>query len=199
MANPEHEAIFKQGVAAWNQWRIDHPEIEPDLSSIYDGKGFYPEVNLSHTNLSHACFAGTFFHAADFRFANLEHASLGSTSPRLANFSHADLSYAKLINVRLSQSNWVGATLRGTQFNEVTAWHGADLRDCRCSGTVFISVNFSGVLGLDQVQHKRKSIISVDSIVMSKGHIPDVFLRKCGVPDKLIAMLPALWDEPPTP
>ena len=31
MANEEHLARLKQGVAAWNQWRRAHPEIQPDL------------------------------------------------------------------------------------------------------------------------------------------------------------------------
>jgi len=32
MANPEHLAILKQGVAIWNNWRIENPGIKPDLS-----------------------------------------------------------------------------------------------------------------------------------------------------------------------
>lgn len=31
MANQEHLDILKQGVEAWNQWRKDHPAINPDL------------------------------------------------------------------------------------------------------------------------------------------------------------------------
>ena len=34
MANQEHLDILKQGVKAWNQWRKEHPEVEPDLSEI---------------------------------------------------------------------------------------------------------------------------------------------------------------------
>jgi len=33
MANPEHLAILKQGVKAWNEWRQDCPEIMPNLRS----------------------------------------------------------------------------------------------------------------------------------------------------------------------
>jgi len=32
MANPEHLAILKQGVGAWNKWREENPNIAPDLS-----------------------------------------------------------------------------------------------------------------------------------------------------------------------
>jgi Pentapeptide repeats (8 copies) len=41
MANDEHVALLKQGVAAWNAWRDENPGTRPDLS----------EANLSGTNL----------------------------------------------------------------------------------------------------------------------------------------------------
>ena len=31
MANPEHLAILKQGVDAWNTWRREHPLVRPDF------------------------------------------------------------------------------------------------------------------------------------------------------------------------
>src|SRR5205814_5177351 len=35
MANPEHVAVFDQGIKAWNKWRKRHPEIQPDLSAAF--------------------------------------------------------------------------------------------------------------------------------------------------------------------
>jgi hypothetical protein len=32
MANDEHVAMLKKGVAAWNEWRDKNPAIRPDLS-----------------------------------------------------------------------------------------------------------------------------------------------------------------------
>ena len=34
MANKEHLDILKQGVGAWNQWRKEHPDIQPDLKGV---------------------------------------------------------------------------------------------------------------------------------------------------------------------
>jgi len=31
MANPDHLAILKQGVVAWNAWREANPDVRPDL------------------------------------------------------------------------------------------------------------------------------------------------------------------------
>jgi uncharacterized protein YjbI with pentapeptide repeats len=42
MANDEHVALLKQGVAAWNAWREENPNIQPDLSG----------AKLSGANLS---------------------------------------------------------------------------------------------------------------------------------------------------
>ena len=38
MANEEHLRILKQGVDAWNEWRREHPDIQPDLSGANLGE-----------------------------------------------------------------------------------------------------------------------------------------------------------------
>ena len=32
MPNEEHPKILQEGIAAWNKWRDEHPEIQPDLT-----------------------------------------------------------------------------------------------------------------------------------------------------------------------
>jgi hypothetical protein len=32
MARDEHVDLLKQGVAAWNEWRLKNPDTRPDLS-----------------------------------------------------------------------------------------------------------------------------------------------------------------------
>ncbi len=51
MANQEHLEILKQGIETWNQWRLEHSGINPDLS----------KADLANTNLS----------SGDFGWANL--------------------------------------------------------------------------------------------------------------------------------
>jgi uncharacterized protein YjbI with pentapeptide repeats len=77
MANEEHLAILKKGVAAWNEWRTRNPAVEPDLVG--------------------ADFAGADLAWADFRNADLNGANL-----RHSDLSEADLSHAVLLDVNLS-------------------------------------------------------------------------------------------------
>ena len=39
MANEEHVAILKRGVKAWNRWREQNREVEPDLREAPFAKG----------------------------------------------------------------------------------------------------------------------------------------------------------------
>ena len=60
MADDEHVAMLKQGVAAWNAWRHENPGIRPDLRGANRNDADLSRVsraNLSeafliHTNLS---------------------------------------------------------------------------------------------------------------------------------------------------
>jgi hypothetical protein len=57
-------------------------------------------------------------------------------------------------------------------------------------------VDLSEVKGLDQVQHEAPTAVGLDTLFRSKGKIPDVFLRGCGVPEILIQYLPSLMQKP---
>jgi len=50
MANKKHLAILKKGVAAWNEWRKQNPDIRPDPREDLDWRG----PDLSGANLSRA-------------------------------------------------------------------------------------------------------------------------------------------------
>jgi uncharacterized protein YjbI with pentapeptide repeats len=54
MANDEHVALLKQGVAAWNTWRDENPDVS-DLS----------EADLSGAHLQHAHLVDVDFTDAD--------------------------------------------------------------------------------------------------------------------------------------
>jgi hypothetical protein len=57
---------------------------------------------------------------------------------------------------------------------------------------MFCDLDLSEVRGLESILHLGPSSIGIDTLYKSKGKIPEVFLRGCGVPDALIAYLPSL-------
>ena len=54
MANQNHLAVLKKGVAAWNNWREKNPEIQPDLSKANLRLANLREANLREAKLFQA-------------------------------------------------------------------------------------------------------------------------------------------------
>lgn len=114
MANQEQLSILKQGVAAWNEWRSQNPDIlislaKADLGEIYLRKANLQKVDFSEANLQKANFEG----------ANLRGANLTKCKLRCADFSNADLSDANLRNAKLTEAKFRGALLVGANFDGV--------------------------------------------------------------------------------
>jgi uncharacterized protein YjbI with pentapeptide repeats len=125
MANDEHVAMLKKGVAAWNAWRRGNPDIiEADLGG----------ANLSGANLS----------GADLRRANLSEADLNRADLNRADLTGAHLTLANLIGANLNRANLseaylIGANLNGANFSE------ASLTLANLIGANFSEANLNGV------------------------------------------------------
>ena len=65
MANDEHVALLRQGVAAWNAWRDENPNIHPDLSEAYLSEANLGGANLGGADLQAAILIDTDFSGAD--------------------------------------------------------------------------------------------------------------------------------------
>ena len=57
MANEGHLQILKQGAEAWNTWRREHPDIEPDLTGANLSDAYLSAVDFSRADLSGADIA----------------------------------------------------------------------------------------------------------------------------------------------
>ena len=128
MANDEHVALLKQGVAAWNAWRDENPDIRPDLSG----------ANLSEADLSGANLSGADLRGANLSGANLSGANLSGANLSGANLSEANLSGANLSGANLSGANLIGANLSGANLSE------ANLSGANLSGANLSGANLSG-------------------------------------------------------
>ncbi len=86
MGNEEHGRILSQSVGKWNQWRLEHPWIDPDLSfCVLQGK------DLARADLSNCSLYCAWLENASLQDANLSGADVGGASFRGADLSRADL------------------------------------------------------------------------------------------------------------
>ncbi len=128
MADPEHVGILKQGVAAWNAWRDDNPDIRPDLCGANLGDANLINANLRgadiiEANICHAALINTNLSRANLSGANLNSADLSKADLRGARLREANLSRASLREANLIEANLSGATLSRTNLD------GANLRE----------------------------------------------------------------------
>lgn len=139
MANPEHIKILQQGIEAWNQWREENQDIQPDLSlaNLRDAK--LEGADLSLTKLGGADLMG-----ADLRGADLKGADLRSAKLKEADLRGARLWSAKLINAGLICAKLEGADLPYAKLMGAVLWSAdlsraklqhADLRSALLKGT----------------------------------------------------------------
>jgi hypothetical protein len=166
MANPRHLAKLLQGVDAWNKWRKGKEMEAVDLSQLNLSKRDFSGANFNFANLFGSICIQTNFRGADFHNANLQ----------LMMAAGADFSRAELFGANLSYIGLNGANFSGACFG----------------GSTIVGVNLGIVDGLDSAHHKVPSSIGVDTIYMSKGKIPESFLRGCGVPKEFIDYIPSL-------
>ena len=120
MANPDHIALLKKGVVAWNKWRDEKPDIIPQLRGASLGGG-----NLNGADLSRVDLTGADLNAANLRKARLTRANLSGAKLSGAKLSGADLYEANLTEASLTEANLRGAVLSGADLS------GADLRKAR--------------------------------------------------------------------
>jgi TIR domain/Pentapeptide repeats (8 copies) len=169
-----------KGIAEWNRRRHTRHKI-PDLSFAT-----LLSANLRGANLRNVDLTNAGLNFVDLTNADLSGAKLYSAELRGAVLDGAVLGNAILDGAMLASASLAAAKFHGAILCD------ADLRDATCASTIFANVDLSRATGLDSVVHHGPSTLGIDTIFRSKGKIPEVFLRGCGVPDALIEYLPSL-------
>lgn len=141
MADPAHLEVLRQGIAFWNTWRTQHPEIRPDLS---------------RANLSDADLRGVNFRGANLSKANLLNADLSG-----ADLNMADLTRAMLAACDLSGTNLSRAILSGAYLAESTLAH-ADMTKAWVGERTLANLDLSTVKGLETLKHQDIPAIEID-------------------------------------
>jgi uncharacterized protein YjbI with pentapeptide repeats len=179
--------------------------IEGNLQGAHlDGAHLYWAV-LEGAHLDGAHLNGAHLDQADLHQVNLNGASLHGASLRMASLDEAHLIRANLSRADLYGANLYGANLYGAILDRAILdranFSNAQLErvnfmSARMWWTVLGAVDLSTARGLDQVLHRGPSIIGIDTLYLSKGEIPEIFLRGAGVPDEIIALQSTLRGNP---
>jgi len=158
-----------------------------NLSSAFAREANFSQANLLAANLRNASLRNANLSDANLTVVNLDRADLSGANLSKSNLMkahlsgaelrRADLSGARLTGANLTTSNlvearFVDADLNGTGFSEATV-----------GSTVFANSDLGRVKGLESLDHRYPSYISIDTFVLSEGKIPEVFLRGCGLSD----------------
>lgn len=126
MANPEHLAILKQGVEAWNSWRNERTPS--------DGVVLWAKIpDLVQANLRGAELRGI-----DLRWARLDGADL-----RQADLTESHLRETDLRHVMLAEANLTRADLREANLSRVR-FGTAILNEAHLAGAMLSACNLSG-------------------------------------------------------
>jgi TIR domain/Pentapeptide repeats (8 copies) len=116
------------------------------------------------------------------------------------NLTGFNLSMADLTRPDLREANLTGAALTGARLIDADLSRAdltkTDLTKAEIGWTKFGDVDLSVVHGLDTVVHQAPSTIGIDTLYLSRGNIPEVFLRAAGVPDDMITYSKSLVGQP---
>jgi hypothetical protein len=198
LGNPEHIGIVKHGIPAIRKWRKAHPRTSLDLRG-----GDFLGIKLNSGDLSGAKFgaARPDERPAILRDAKLRNAQFQRSYMRMVDLRGADLRGADFSRSQLSLVDFGFADLREANLRDcifiATDFHGANLSGACIAGSIvghthFTSLDLSKVKGISELQHEYPSFISIETLLRSPEPLPEIFLRGCGVPDALIAVLPQL-------
>jgi uncharacterized protein YjbI with pentapeptide repeats len=194
LTREEVEQIVKKGPGGRSELpRLNKRDLSHlDLSKVDFNWANLGGANIRETNLSGAKLTsanlggpklfGTNLSGADLTMANLLGAILIGANLSGAELYKADLSLSALAGVNFSKANLSWTDLTGSLLTE------ADLSKARLWGTIFGDIDLREVRGLDTVKHFGPSSIDTRTLIHSKGEIPEVFLRGCGLSDLQIEM-----------
>jgi len=130
MANPAHEALLRQGVDEWNDWRSQNGSVTPDLSGVCMPAASLQGVDLSHARLMEATLIRANLTGADLRYADLSGAQLHEVDLSDADLYRANLEDGVLANANLRRARCYAANFAHAQVT-VADFRRADLRSAR--------------------------------------------------------------------
>jgi uncharacterized protein YjbI with pentapeptide repeats len=189
---------------------LSHADLShADLSYAYLERADLSYADLRRADLHVAQLNSANLQGANFFWANLENADLSNTNLALTKFIDADLRDASLKHAILKDVVFIGANLQsaylvdtdltGTDFSganlSYTFLRGANLSYSIFNNTTLGGIDLRSVKGLESVVHRGPSLISSDSLIRSRGDIPEIFLRGVGLDDTFITYIRSMVSQ----
>ena len=193
-----------------------------DLSNTFMNSAHFYRADLREANMSRSIASGANMRGADLRNANLAGINLDGATLSEANLSGADLTNANLDRTNLDRANFTGADLTGASFNganlsrtnlsEATLNEAdfyeavlndvitgdANFHNCIIGYTVFQNCAMDAALGLDSIRHDAPSTIGLDTLLRSRGALPESFILGSGIPVAVVGIQDSVSDAPVT-
>ena len=193
-----------------------------DLSNTFMNSAHFYRADLREANMSRSIASGANMRGADLRNANLAGINLDGATLSEANLSGADLTNANLDRTNLDRANFSGADLTGASFNganlsrtnlsEATLNEAdfyeavlndvitgdANFHNCIIGYTVFQNCAMDSALGLDSIRHDAPSTIGLDTLLRSRGALPESFILGSGIPVAVVGIQDSVSDAPVT-
>ncbi len=167
----------ENGCRAWNEWRGDNLGLSVQLPSVNLRGANLTEANLSYANLRDSNLRGVNLSGANLINARLNRADLSH-----ATLCDAKLQWATFVGVKLFKAKFSGAFLNHTYFSGGEL-KGADFTYAESTYTLWINVDLSSVIGIEEMIHTSPSPVGGKTLNNFKGEIPKRFLEGCGFQD----------------
>ena len=153
MADEHALRLLRQGLGAWNQWRIDNPHLVVDLTSADLRAATLDYYDLRGVDLTEADLSGARAITAQFDRARLTQGKLREIRAPDSTFQETDLSNADLYGADLASGNFRGAELGSAELSQarmvnsrftLAGMECAKLIDANCTRATFEGAVLSG-------------------------------------------------------
>src|SRR6266516_1862076 len=176
--------------------RVDFNEADLTNASLQYANLLGAELansNLNHAALTRASLFGTDLMGANLSEAHLHYANIGQVAIIASKEEHPP--YNGGFGTNLSYTNFYRADLSFAQLSNAEL-EGANLSEVILGWTNIGNIDLQKVSGLETVRHIGPSTIGIDTLIRSRGNIPQIFLRGAGLSDTLITYARSLANTP---
>ena len=206
MANPDHLQKVREGVAAWNQWRAENPDVAIDLSGADLRDAELRGANLREATISRCDLRDAVLDNADMSLANLDRSNLTGARLRAASLSGArgtgaqlnaaDASDANFGETNLSRGAFVGARLVGANMRKAICKDsnfstakltqsdltGTDFRDSNITKADFVRASLEGA----DLRRCTLNGVSFNSANLSNANLRRAELNNADLADAIL-------------